>query len=584
MRSRIPGTRVQGPATDGRAARNPVCAALLAIVALALVYAVPAQAAAPGSLDPAFGSGGVASLGAGTQLFGVAVQPNGQPVAAGQSGGKVLVERFTTAGKPSGVYVGPAGYARAVAIQADGKIVIAGSSGGAMLVERLTASLTPDPTFGSGGRVAVFAGQSAIANAVGIGSDGSIATAGSVNPPNTQVGAARLSANGRVQWGKVLNLGDYSVATGLAVQPADNKIVLVGRQTPLQITNAVVARLTTNGSLDSSFRGGGAFTYSQANAGYTALTSVTLQRDGKIVAAGDTVIDQPLALFLRINSNGTLDSSFGAGGAATLPAGDGVIVPTDPIGAYGVGIAAGGRIVGAGNYEHTSVEVDAAAYALTSRGSPQPGFGTGGVVRAPTGAIESCSLAVAPNGNLIAAGDAVSTFPNKNPCSPSGASQRIRCQLRRLRPRGATPAAACPEGDAGGPQVVLQEVGCRQERPRVRGRLQPRVQYQRDADRKRGDREAAAHRHDHKEVHEGARPSPLCDDSQVQPGHARKRAGEAGCRRSQDVRVEDRAPQQGDGHSRNRQADPERGSDRTTVDQADHAEAGAHVQIGLAHR
>ena len=422
MRSRTPGTRVQGPAADGCRARNRVCVALLAIVALALVYAGPAHAAAPGSLDPAFGSGGVASLGAGTQLFGVAVQPNGQPVAAGQSGGKVLVERFTTAGKPSGVYVGPAGYARAVAIQADGKIVIAGSSGGAMLVERLTASLTPDPTFGSGGRVSVFAGQSAIANAVGIGSDGSIATAGSVGAPNTQVGAARLSANGRVQWGKVLNLGDYSVATGLAVQPADNKIVLVGRQTPLQITNAVVARLTTNGSLDSTFRGGGAFTYSQANAGYTALTSVTLQRDGKIVAAGDTTIDQPLALFLRINSNGTLDSSFGAGGAATLPAGDGVIVPTDPIGAYGVGIAAGGRIVGAGNYEHTSVEVDAAAYALTSRGSPQPGFGTGGVVRAPTGAIESCSLAVAPNGNLIAAGDAVSTFPNKNPCSPSGAS------------------------------------------------------------------------------------------------------------------------------------------------------------------
>ena len=444
MRSRTPGMRLQRPAARGCRARRPICAALPAILALALVCAGPANAAAPGSLDPAFGSGGVASLGVGTQLFGVAVQPNGQPVAAGQSGGKVLVERFTTAGQPSGVYVGPAGYARAVAIQSDGKIVIAGSSGGAMLVERLTSSLKPDSSFGSGGIVSVFGGQFAIANAVGIGSDGSIATAGSVNPPNTQVGAARLSANGHVQWSKVLNLGNYSVATGLAVQPADDKIVLVGRQAPSQITNAVVARLTASGSLDSSFAGVGALTYSVPKTGYTSLNSVTLQRDGRIVAAGNALPGQPVALFLRITSNGHLDSSFGAGGAATLPAGDSVTVPNDPIGAYGVGIAAGGRIVGAGNYEHTGVEVDAAAYALTANGSPQPGFGTGGVVRAPTGAIESCSLAVAPNGNLIAAGDAVATFPNKNPCSPSSASNGFVASYVGFGPVGPPPPPPPP--------------------------------------------------------------------------------------------------------------------------------------------
>ncbi len=418
MRSR---TQAQRPAAIDSGSRSLVYAAILAFAALMCVYAGPAQAAAPGSLDPSFGSAGVASLAPGTQLFGVAVQPNGQPVAVGQSGGKVLVERFTAAGKPNGVYVGAAGYARAVAIQSDGKIVIAGSGGGAMLVQRLTSSLKPDSSFGSGGSVRIFSGQSAVANAVGIGSDGSIATAGTVTPPGTQVGAARLSANGHVQWSKVLNFGNLSVATGLAVQP-DNKIVLVGRQTPIQITNAVVARLNSNGSLDSSFGSGGALTYTVPNAGYTSLNSVTLQRDGRIVAAGAAIPSQPVALFLRFNSNGRLDSSFGAGGAATLPAGDSVTVPTDPIGAYGVGIAAGGRIVGAGNYEHTGVQVDAAAYALTANGAPQPGFGTGGVVRDPTGAIESCSLAVAPNGNLIAAGDAVSTFPNKNPCSPSSTS------------------------------------------------------------------------------------------------------------------------------------------------------------------
>ena len=59
----------------------------------------------------------------------------------------------------------------------------------------------------------------------------------------------------------VLNFGPYSAAEGVAVQ-SDDKIVLVGRQTPLEDTNGVVARLTASGSLDSTFAGGnGMFTY-----------------------------------------------------------------------------------------------------------------------------------------------------------------------------------------------------------------------------------------------------------------------------------------------------------------------------------
>ncbi len=419
MRSRM---RLRGSLAAHRGARGGVRLALLGSLscAVALICAGAASAAPPGSLDASFGTGGVVSLGGGSQLFGVAVQANGQPVAVGQSGGKVLVERFTTAGKPAGTYIGPVGYMRAVAIQTDGKIVVAGSSGGALLVERLTSSLTPDSSFGSGGRVSALAGQSAVANAVAIGSDGSIVAAGSVTPPNTQVGAVRLNTRGQVQWSKVLNLGQYSVAQGVAVQ-RDNKIVLVGRQTPGQTTNAVAARLNTDGSFDTSFHGG-AITYFHANTGLTAFNAVTLQSDGKIIAGGTTITDEPQALFVRINTNGTLDSGFGAGGVTTVPAGQNVSVLSDPIGVYGIGIAAGGRIVGAGNYENTGVEVDTALWALTSRGAVDSSFGPGGTVRAPKGASEACALGVALNGSLVAVGDAVTTFPNTTPCSPNGAS------------------------------------------------------------------------------------------------------------------------------------------------------------------
>jgi hypothetical protein len=120
--------------------------AALAALALALGPGGVARAAAPGTLDPGFGSGGVATPAGAAQLFGVAVQPNGDAIAAGQSTlGSALVERFTTAGQPDpsfgsgGQAAGPAGIARAVALQSDGKVVVAGTSGG-MFVERLNAN------------------------------------------------------------------------------------------------------------------------------------------------------------------------------------------------------------------------------------------------------------------------------------------------------------------------------------------------------------------------------------------------------------------------------------------------------------
>ena len=388
-----------------------------------------AQAATPGSLDGSFGAGGVVQLGAGVQVFGVAVQPDGEVVAAGQSGGRVLVERLGSGGQVVGSYLGASGYARAVAIAPDGKIVVAGSSGGAMFVERLTAALVPDSGFGSGGVTSALGGQSAVAYGVAVGSDGSVVAAGSVNPLDTRVGVARFSANGTGQWSQVLDFGAYSVARGVALQP-DGKIVLVGSQNPSQATNGVIARLTSGGALDSTFAGGhGAFTYSFPNSGYTSLNAVTLQSNGQIVAAGLAAAG-PTALVLRINSNGTLDASYGSGGVSSAAAGQNVTVQSYPIGAYGVGIAAGGRIVAAGNFENTGTEVDQALWAFTPSGAGEAAFSGGagttsagtGAVRGPTGAVEACALAVAPNGSLVTVGNAVGTFPDANPCTATTGS------------------------------------------------------------------------------------------------------------------------------------------------------------------
>jgi uncharacterized delta-60 repeat protein len=394
----------------------------------ALLCPAAAAAAPPGVLDPAFGSGGVVSLPSGTQLFGVAAQANGEAVAVGQAGGNVLAERFATSGALDGVYVGGPGVAHAVTVQADGKIVLAGNTGGTMFVERLGTNLAPDTSFGAGGVTTALAGASAVANAVALGPGGEIVAAGSQGGPDTRPVAIELTSSGAFAPGfgaggiQGLDWGPYSFAAGAVVQP-NGQIVLAGQQSPGQPTNGVLVRLNANGTTDNSF-GNGFVQYHYPGGGYTSFTSVALQNDLKVVVGGIDV-GGPHAIFARFTSAGNLDPSFGSAGVAALPSQMNLnLNPGAPIGAHGVGIAGGGRIVGAGMLANTSIlDVDAAAWALTPIGAPEPTFGNNGLVDAPAGGFESCAMAVAPDGSILAAGDRVPVGTADNsPCSVSGSS------------------------------------------------------------------------------------------------------------------------------------------------------------------
>jgi uncharacterized delta-60 repeat protein len=433
----------------------PALAAALA--ALALAAPAPAAAASPGSLDPTWDGSGLVGLGQGTELFGVAVQSDGEVVAAGESGGQVLVVRYNAAGAPAGQYLGPGGVARAVAIQPDGKIVIAGKTdSGAMLVQRLTSSLQPDSSFGSGRSVQLFGGQNGVANGVAIGPDGSIVAVGTVGGPNTAFAAAKLSSNGSGIWGESFDPYGlpYSTASAVAVQ-SDGAIVIAGNQqgSPTYgFFNGLVVRLTPGGALDGSFNGSGVVSYHYPGGGYTALNAVAIQTDGRIVVAGADA-GGPNAVFLRLNANGSFDSGFGPGGVAALPSGRSTNTG-DPIGARGVVIAGGGAIVGAGNYENTGSEVDAALWALNSGGQPEGTFGSGGTVRAPTPEYEACALAIAPDGSLLAAGNTVTANPDGTPCQPSPTAAGFLARYIGYGPPPSGPSTAAPTVTTGGASGV----------------------------------------------------------------------------------------------------------------------------------
>jgi len=106
------------------------------------------------------------------------------------------------------------------------------------------------------------------------------------------------------------------------VVQADGKLVVVGqtyKNKDFSNEDFVVARYNTDGTLDTTFGAGGRVRTDFP--GLAAVPSaVVIQADGKIVVAGGAF---PLFTFagdfkvVRYNPNGSLDRSFGSGGIVT---------------------------------------------------------------------------------------------------------------------------------------------------------------------------------------------------------------------------------------------------------------------------
>ncbi|MFQ5922276.1 MAG: LamG-like jellyroll fold domain-containing protein, partial [Anaerolineales bacterium] len=238
-------------------------------------------------------------------------------------------------------------HANGVAIQADGKIVVVGHMNNGtnddFAVARYNIDGSLDTTFDGDGMVTtdLFASQDR-ARDVDIQSDGKIIVVGQEGPSATRDFAlARYNTDGSLDTsfdtdGKVTTdfFGFGDQGREIAIQ-SDGKIVLVGR-----IHNGVnedfgVARYNTDGSLDTTFDGDGRVT-TDIN-GEDRGEAVSLQTDGKIIAAGNTnfAINGDFAL-VRYNTDGSLDTSFDGDGIATIDVGglsdDGEAVAVQPDG------------------------------------------------------------------------------------------------------------------------------------------------------------------------------------------------------------------------------------------------------------
>ncbi|NUS80521.1 MAG: DUF11 domain-containing protein [Streptomyces sp.] len=162
---------------------------------------------ASGALDTSFSGDGIerTDLGDYDSVEGLAVQPDGRIVAAGGSGGRFALARYTPGGAldtgfdgDGKVLTSGGGGASDVKLQpGDGRIVIAGSNGpGAdFAVLRYNPDGSQDTGFGTAGVATADFGASDAAYGVALQSDGKIVAAGQ-GGPNSDFALARFEGGG----------------------------------------------------------------------------------------------------------------------------------------------------------------------------------------------------------------------------------------------------------------------------------------------------------------------------------------------------------------------------------------------------
>jgi uncharacterized delta-60 repeat protein len=440
--------------------------------ALSLLAATPllAQTGPQGELDPNFGMGGKLTTDffqTSEEINAVDAMPDGRFVVAGVVTGPNLVGQggspnfavaryfpdgrldptFGTGGLVQLDRSGNVDEAHSVKVLPDRSVLAAGIiAPGAysdFALVKLRANGSLDTSFGAdapgGGRTG-----SVLLDVQGPGfhdegrylalqKDGKIIVAGNTlvvvgNFRYRRVTVARFTADGRLDnsFGGtgagyiILNnfytdaqTSDYvtSIATTQAGQlPADDSIILSGYT--FARNNAFVTRLSRDGIVDAGFGSQGRVLFSSGSSGgvvtgASELRAARLDGNGRIVLAG-TGNDRGLT-FLRLNANGSPDTSFGSNGRT--------LVKLSTVSNYdeprALALQGNGKIVASGYATTTPAgtpQPDFFVVRLNANGQPDQGFGDGSgrkAVAVSNTNEESRAVAVEPSGNLLVAGYAL---------------------------------------------------------------------------------------------------------------------------------------------------------------------------------
>jgi uncharacterized delta-60 repeat protein len=269
-----------------------------------------------------------------------------------------------------------------------------------------------DPSFGKGGLVSTdFASGIDHALSLLVLPDGRSVAAGytNLNLEQTHMAVARYLFSGALDTtfggdGRVTisfphpPIDEASAAEAVLLQP-DGRLVLVGGTAGSDGVSFALARLNTDGSLDPSFGTGGKVTV--PNGG--GATAGLLQPDGRIVAVGRQALS---IIAARYNPDGGLDPTFGGTGT--------VVVPGSFADIQGAVLQPDGKVVIVGTSQTGGfLTRNFALVRLLPDGALDPSFDGDGIVISDFGGIESGeSVIVLGDGRLVLAGSRGTELPN----------------------------------------------------------------------------------------------------------------------------------------------------------------------------
>lgn len=287
-----------------------------------------------GTLDTTFGVGGMVVQGIEGHILqgsSLALQSDGKLLVAGTvdlgTDANFFLQRFLSDGSIDPSFDGssltttpeiPAGdTAFCMTVQGDGKILVGGVHsdlvGSYFVIMRYQPNGTPDSTFNGTGRVMTDAGE-ANGAVLGIAElNGRIAACGQSGATGalacyTSTGALDPTFNGT----GLATLGEgltSSEAHDLLIQPS-GEILVAGRGD----NSFLLARFSSNGTLDPSFNGTGIVTTNFSAYNIAAANTLLMQPDGKIIVAGSAANSKSNFALARYQSDGSLDQSFGSAG------------------------------------------------------------------------------------------------------------------------------------------------------------------------------------------------------------------------------------------------------------------------------
>ncbi|MGP0066705.1 MAG: Calx-beta domain-containing protein [Isosphaeraceae bacterium] len=287
-----------------------------------------------------------------------------------------------------------------------------------------------DPAFGDQGVSFLPSGASSGSPAptvITLQPDGKIVAAGSggtVNGVNA-VSVWRTDAVGQLdpsfgqQGLALIPFASFSQITGVGIDP-DGKIVVVGTANGASHRELALLRLNADGSLDTTFGTGGLVTAS-VSLGDDFAQAMAIEPDGSILVAGSIGSASGAAALglVHFNADGSLDIGFGSGGVISYPAvGSGLgAMLQQPDGKW---LLVGGG--GAGSLSGGGGVASGFALRLNPDFSIDTTFGTNGIASLAWGEFYTC-IALQPDGKILIGGGE----------GPLGGGQ---CTIGRLNPDG----------------------------------------------------------------------------------------------------------------------------------------------------